>query len=383
MELELTADQEVFAQTTTKFLDDQASPTDLRALRHDPTGFSSTYWRQGAELGWTSLLVSEEDGGGSISGGGVNDLALVAHQFGRYAAPGPLLPTNIVAAAVSLRGSPEQKAHVLPGLLGGESVGAWCWAEPPPNDRLGHVAMTASVTDVGYVLNGRKGPVEAGAQADHLLVTAHAEGSPLQFLLPAGTPGVTVIAAQGLDLTRRYAEIHFEDVRVPRAALLGDPPRVLDDIEWQLQLANLMQMHEMVGAMEKAFEITLEWLFNRYSFGRPLASYQELKHRTADMKAWIEVGHGIADAATLHVQDRDDRAGEYTSAGKAYLGVYGVDVVQDCVQMHGGIGVTFDHDMHLYLRRVVVNSLLFGTVSDHRQRLTDLLEEKEKAEAHV
>jgi alkylation response protein AidB-like acyl-CoA dehydrogenase len=381
MELDLTADQEVFAQTTTKFLDDEASPTDLRALRHDPTGFSSAYWRQGAELGWTSLLVSEEDGGGSISGGGLTDLALVSHQFGRYAAPGPLLPTNVVAAALSHRGSPEQKAGVLPGLLSGETVGAWCWAEPPPNDRLGKVAMTASVTDDGYVLNGRKGPVEAGAQADHLLVVAQTDGRPVQLLVPAGTPGVTVVAAQGLDLTRRYAEIHFENVRVPRALLLGDASSVADDIEWQLQLANVMQMHEMVGAMEKAFEITMEWMFNRYSFGRPLASYQELKHRSADMKAWIEVGHGIADAATLHVQGRGDRAGEYTSAGKAYLGVYGVDVLQDCVQIHGGIGVTFDHDMHLYLRRVVVDSLLFGTVSDHRQRLTTLLEKKEDASA--
>jgi alkylation response protein AidB-like acyl-CoA dehydrogenase len=170
---------------------------------------------------------------------------------------------------------------------------------------------------------------------------------------------------------------------VSRDSLLGEAASAPDDIEWQLQLANLMQMHEMVGAMEKAFEITLEWMFNRYSFGRPLASYQELKHRSADMKAWIEVGHGIADAATLHVDSRDDRAGEFTSAGKAYLGVYGVDVLQDCVQIHGGIGVTFDHDMHLYLRRVIVNSLLFGTVSDHRQRLTTLLEDKGKEGARA
>jgi alkylation response protein AidB-like acyl-CoA dehydrogenase len=383
MELELTDDQELFTQTTAKFLDGEASPTELRTLRHDPTGFSPAYWRHGAELGWTSLLVSEEDGGGSISGSGAKDLALVSHQFGRFAAPGPLQPANVVAAALSKRGSPEQKADVLPGLLSGETIGAWCWSEPPPHDRLGNVAMTASITDEGYVLNGRKGPVEAGAQADHLLVVAHTDGSPVQFMLPSGTPGVTVVPAQGLDLTRRYAEIHFEDVRVSRESLLGDAASAPDDIEWQLQLANLMQMHEMVGAMEKAFEITLEWMFNRYSFGRPLASYQELKHRSADMKAWIEVGHGIADAAALHVDSRDDRAGEFTSAGKAYLGVYGVDVLQDCVQIHGGIGVTFDHDMHLYLRRVIVNSLLFGTVSDHRQRLTTLLEDKEKEGARA
>jgi alkylation response protein AidB-like acyl-CoA dehydrogenase len=381
MELDLTADQEFFAQTTAKFLDDKASPTDLRALRHDPAGFAPDYWRQGAELGWTSLLVSEEDGGGSISGGGVADLALMAHEFGRYAAPGPLLATNLVAGALSRRGSPEQKAEVLAGLLSGATIATWCWAEPPPNDRLGQVTATASRTGDGYVLNGRKSPVEAGAQADHFLVVANAEDGPVQLLVPAATEGVTVVAAEGLDLTRRFAEIHFDDVRVPLTSLVGDVSTAAADIERQLQLANVIQLHEMVGAMEKAFEITMEWLFNRYSFGRPLASYQELKHRSADMKAWIEIAHGIADAATRHVQDESDRAGEYTSAGKAYLGVYGVDVLQDCVQMHGGIGVTYDHDMHLYLRRVVVDSLLFGTVSDHRQRLTTMLEKKEDASA--
>ena len=141
--------------------------------------------------------------------------------------PDPLLPTNVVAAALSRRGSPEQKAEVLPGLLSGETIGTWCWAEPPPNDRLGEVAMTASATDDGYVLNGRKGPVEAGAQADHLLVVAQSDGSPVQLLVPADTPGVTVVAAQGLDLTRRYAEIHFEDVRGAPASLLGDSSTAL------------------------------------------------------------------------------------------------------------------------------------------------------------
>jgi alkylation response protein AidB-like acyl-CoA dehydrogenase len=379
MELELTDDQEFFADTTAKFLDNEANPTVLRSLRHDPAGYAADYWRQGAELGWTSLLVSEADGGGSISGRGVADLALVAHQFGRFAAPGPLLATNVVAGALSRRGSPEQKSEVLPGLLGGESVATWCWAEPPPHDGLGDVTTTAATTADGYTLNGRKGPVEAGAQADHLLVVANSGDGLVQLLLPASTPGVTVVPAESLDLTRRYAEVHFDGVRVPRAALVGDPSTTADDIERQLQLANVIQLHEMVGAMDKAFEITLEWAFNRYSFGRPLASYQEIKHRFADMKTWLEVGHAAADAAARHVQDESDGAGEYTSAGKSYLGVYGIELVQDCVQIHGGIGVTFDHDMHLYLRRVVLDALLFGTVSDHNRRITDMLEEKEDA----
>src|SRR5262245_29366160 len=219
MELDLTDDQEFFAETTAKFLEDKANPTELRSLRHDPAGYAPDYWRQGAELGWTSLLVSEDDGGGSVSGRGLADLALVAHQFGRYAAPGPLLATNVVAAAISRGGSSEQKAAVLAGLLSGESVATWCWGEPPPHDGLGDVTATASAAGDGYALNGHKGPVEAGAQADHFLVVANSDDGPVQLLVPASASGVRVVPGESLDLTRRYAEVHFEDVQVPRDAL--------------------------------------------------------------------------------------------------------------------------------------------------------------------
>jgi alkylation response protein AidB-like acyl-CoA dehydrogenase len=379
MELELTADQEFFAETTQKFLHDKATPTDLRALRYDPAGYPPDYWRQGAELGWTSLLVSEEDGGGSISGRGLADLSLVAYEFGRHAAPGPLLAANVVAAGLSRAGSAEQKADVLGGILSGQTVATWCLTEPPPGGRLDQITLTATNGDGGYVLNGRKLPVEAAGQADYFLVVARNGGGLIQLLVPRATPGVTVVPAESLDLTRRFAEVRFDNAAVPRSAVVGDPAGTGADIERLLQLANVIQLAEMVGAMNRAFDITVEWGFNRYSFGRPLASYQELKHRFADMKAWLEAGHAIADAAGRHVQDESADASEYTSAGKAYLGVYGVELVQDCVQMHGGIGVTFDHDMHLYLRRVVIDSITYGTVADHRQRVTSILEKRGQA----
>ena len=126
--------------------------------------------------------------------------------------------------------------------------------------------------------------------------------------------------------------------------------------------------------MDVALAMTIEWSFNRYSFGRPLASYQELKHRFADMKMWLEASHAIADAAARPVKDDHPRACELVSAGQAYIGHYGPELMHDCVQMHGGIGVTFDHDLHLYLRRVVLGSQLFGTVREHRDRLTQILE---------
>ena len=150
---------------------------------------------------------------------------------------------------------------------------------------------------------------------------------------------------------------------------MGAPGDAADDVEQQLRLAAVIQTAEMVGAAQTVFDFTLEWAFNRYSFGRPLASYQEIKHRFADMKMWLETSHGFADAAARHVQGDDAVAADMISAAKAYAGDYLAELVQDCVQLHGGIGVTYDHDIHLYLRRITVDRLTYGTPADHRQRL--------------
>jgi alkylation response protein AidB-like acyl-CoA dehydrogenase len=140
----------------------------------------------------------------------------------------------------------------------------------------------------------------------------------------------------------------------------------------QLQWSVCLSSAEAVGAMQAAFDMTVEWAFDRYSFGRPLASYQELKHRFADMKTWLEAGHAISDAAIQAVASRATDALELVSAAKAFIGEFGGELIQDCVQIHGGIGVTFDHDIHLYLRRHTLNRALYGTASEHRQRLADL-----------
>ncbi|HEY7105388.1 MAG TPA: acyl-CoA dehydrogenase family protein [Acidimicrobiia bacterium] len=379
MELELTSDQEFFAETTGRFLADSVPVQALREMRDDPVGFDRDYWRQGAELGWTSLLVDEEDGGGSISGGGVNDLALVAYGFGRHAAPGPLLSGNIVAAALSRGGTDAQRSDVLQSIISGETIGSWAWAEPRPHSGLGTVTVQAVSSGDGYVLSGVKGPVEYGANAEHFLVVARADGGLSQLLVPADATGVTVTPMQTVDLSRRFATVSFQDVHVDADGVVGDAGRAEPDVERQLHLALVIQLAEMVGAMDVAFEMTVDWAFNRYSFGRPLASYQELKHRFADMKVWLEASHAMADAAARAVQADAPDAAEIVSAGKAYVGQFGPELMHDCVQMHGGIGVTFDHDLHLYLRRVVLDTQLFGTVHEHRERLTGILEAREAA----
>ncbi|MBY0277530.1 acyl-CoA/acyl-ACP dehydrogenase [Candidatus Binatia bacterium] len=378
MLLQPTSDQELLRETTARFLDETVPPAELRRLRDDPVGFADAWWKRGAELGWTSLLVSEENGGGSISDRGLVDLSLLTYEFGRRAAPGPLVPASIVAAALSGTGG-NAHAPVLARLLSGDAIATWCLAEPRPNDRLGAIALEIRSDGGDVLLSGVKRPVEAAASASHLLVTGRTGDGLTQVLVPADAPGVTIAPMESVDLTRRFHRVTFESVRVPASALVGEPGRADMQVERQLQQALVLLAAESVGAMQSGFDMTLAWAFDRFSFGRPLASYQAIKHRFADLKAWLEASHAIADAAVAAVDAGSEEAAELASIAKAYVGDQGAELLQDCVQLHGGIGVTFEHDLHFFLRRLTVDRALYGTPAEHRQRLTALLERRAEA----
>ncbi len=376
MLLALSSDQELFRETTAKLLDELVPVGELRRLRDDPDGFDGMYWRRGAELGWTSLLVGEEHGGGSISGQGLVDLALVAYEFGRHAAPGPLLVTNIVAATLGENGG-DGFDDVIKELLSGESVATWCLAEPPPNDGLGRTFLDVRVEGDEVVLNGVKRPVESGSRAGYFLVTGRTRPGLTQVLVPAGATGVSVSAMHSADVTRRFSVVAFDNVRVPLDSIVGEAGAADEQVERQLGRAVAIGNAEAVGAMQTAFDMTVEWAFDRYSFGRPLASYQELKHRFADMRSWLEASHAVSDAAIGAAAAGLPESPELLSAAASFIGDYGGELMQDCVQIHGGIGVTFEHDLHLYLRRHTVNRALYGTPAEHRQRLADIVEQQE------
>lgn len=378
MLLQLSSDQEFLRETTAKFLAQHAAAEEIRRLRQHPAGFDREYWTQGADLGWTSLLVREEHGGGAISEAGLADLALIAHEFGAHAAPGPLLTANVAAATLSELGD-EAHAPLLSGLLAGSTVVSWCYGEPPPDDHFGHVGLEVRADGGELVLNGVKRPVESAGQSSHLLVTGTTGDGLTQVLVPAGAAGVSIRPLQTVDLTRRFDEVRFDDVRVTADAVIGEVGAADEQVEQQLRLAIVILNAEAVGAMQRAFDMTVEWAFDRYSFGRPLASYQALKHRFADMKSWLEASHAISDAAVAAVAAGAPGAGELVSAAKAFIGDRGVELLQDCVQLHGGIGVTFDHDLHLFLRRVTLSSGLYGTPAEHRRRIATLVEQRADA----
>jgi alkylation response protein AidB-like acyl-CoA dehydrogenase len=179
-----------------------------------------------------------------------------------------------------------------------------------------------------------------------------------------------------VDMTRRFSVVTFDNARLPLPAVVGSVGEADEQVERQLQRALAIGNAESVGAMQTGFDMTVEWAFDRYSFGRPLASYQELKHRFADMKTWLEASHAISDAATAAAATGALDAQELLSTASAFIGQYGSELLQDCVQIHGGIGLTFDHDVHLYLRRHTLNRALYGTPADHRQRLTAIMEQE-------
>ena len=374
MELELTNDQQLFRETTRKFLETSTPLTLVRELAaENPDGFDRDWWRRGAELGWTSMLVPEELGGGSVSGEGVVDLQLIAEEMGRLVSPGPLLPTNVVAAALSAPEAAGQHDDVVAGLLGGDTIATWAVAEPGGSWSPAEVQLRAEPGDGGFVLRGEKTAVEAAAQADSFLVAARTGEGLTQFLVPAETPGVTVTPLESLDLVRRFGRVRFENVAVPSSAVVGAVGGAAAEIERQLQFALVIQCAEMVGAIDQVFAFTVEYSFDRYSFGRALASYQALKHRFADMKLWLEASHATSGAAARAVQAVAENAAELVSVAKSYIGDHGAALLQDCVQMHGGIGVTWDHDLHLYIRRVTQDRVLFGAPADHRERIATLI----------
>jgi alkylation response protein AidB-like acyl-CoA dehydrogenase len=195
------------------------------------------------------------------------------------------------------------------------------------------------------------------------------DGRVTQFLVDADAPGVSTTRAEAIDLVRRFATVSFDHVVLPAEAVLGQVGGAAGQVERLFELAVTLQCASMVGVIDRVLTFTIEYSFDRYSFGRPLASYQALKHRFADMKLWTEASLATSAAAARAVDAQSEKAPELVSVAKSYVGDKAPAILQDCVQLHGGIGVTWDHDLHLFIRRVVLDRSLFGTPFEHRERI--------------
>lgn len=370
MHLDLTDEQQLLRETTRRFIEDRLPIAEVRRMADGPTGRDPGMLAAAGELGWFALFVPEDFGGGTVSGSPVRDAVIVAEERGRLVQPAPFVATNVVADAVAREGSEDQRSAHLPPLAAGERTAAWAIG-----DRSGVPEPVIHLTAVGdgVRLDGVAGAVVDAADAGLFLVSAiESSGGTSQILVPAATPGVTVAPLHGLDLSRRFADVHFDDVRLGPDAVLGARGGADATICRQIDVAVTLTVAESVGAMHRLLEMTVEYARSRIAFGRPIGSFQALKHLLADASLACEISAAAADAAAEAVADERPTASEIASIAASYAGDAGVEVAQTCLQVHGGIGFTWEHDLHLYLRRLQTDRVLYGDPTWHRERICRL-----------
>src|SRR3984885_14344856 len=363
MQPDLTDEQTLFRATAVSFIEAELPVSGTRELHDDPLGYEPSWLRKSAELGWFAMLVPKADGGGSVSGAGLLDAAIIAEQLGRSVQPGPFIAVNVVAAALAAEGSAAQRAALLPAVVTGEQVVTWAFADASGNWDAG-AGVQAQRDGDDLLLSGSRGCVQDAISADTLLVAASLDGAPVQVLVPARAPGVTIRPLRTLDLSRRFADVEFDAVTVGSCDLLGTGGA--SPLDAQLLNAIVLTCADTIGAIDALFAMTVTYARQRIAFGRPIGSFQAIKHILADQALYLEACKAAAAAA---VQAGAPDRGEVASMAAAYIGDVACDIAQECLQVHGGTGYAWEHDLHLYLRRVRSNSLLFGEPSWHRERV--------------
>jgi len=367
VDIELSDDQRLFRDTTARFIEARCPIGTVRAMADDPLLRDPDMLRDAGDLGWFALFVPEGYGGGSVSGTPMRDAVIVAEERGRSVQPGPFIATNVVAFALAEAGPAHQQEAWLPRLASGEVTAAWAISDRSGAPEAG--ALRARTTGTGLELSGTAGLVSDGSTAGLFLATALRDtGEVAQCVVPADTTGVTMTRLSSLDLTRDFVDVSFDGVHVPEDAVLttGDPRSFLDRL---IDVAATLTVAESVGAMSRLLELTVAYAKDRTAFGRPIGSFQALKHLLADASFSVEVSAAGATAAAHAVGDHSATASEIASIAKAYVGDAGIAVTQTCQQTHGGIGFTWEHDLHFYLRRLAVDRVLYGDPSWHRERI--------------
>jgi alkylation response protein AidB-like acyl-CoA dehydrogenase len=367
---DLSTDQQVLVDAATRFAEDTFPITKLREDAFDDAAFAAAYRRQAGELGWFSLVVPEEHGGGSVSGNGVLDAALVAYTRGRLLQPAGFVGANVVAYAIATAGTDAQREGALAALMAGEAPGAWIVGDLSGAPALDGVVEAVAAAD-GWLLSGTAAMVEdAGADAWLLVVAATPDGT-AQLLVAPGTAGVSFAPVDGLDLSRRYADVTFTGATAPASALVG----AVGDrafAERLLALANVLTVAECVGAMHQEFEMTVDYAKQRIAFGRPIGSFQAIKHLLADTSTMLEVSKAVALAAARQAGDDDPHAAQAASQAKAFVADAAMDQAQACFQVFGGISFTWEHDQHLFFRRITTGAEQFGDAAWHREHVCAL-----------
>ncbi len=372
MNFGFTEEQELLRQEVRKFLDANAPMEAVRKLAETPEGFSRALWQQIGALGWLGLTIPEAHGGAGL---GMVDLVVVLEETGRTLFPSPLLATTLAASAIRDAGSEAQRARWLPGLAEGSAIGTIAVVEA--GDRLdpGGVRLAGRREGGDWRITGEKLQVLDGAEADLLVVafrTGPDDGEIALGVVERGAPGLTVEATPSIDATRRVARVRCAGVRLAADALLGAPGAAAAALTRLLDQAAAAVTAETIGAAEGALRLTVDYARERVQFGSPIGRFQGVKHPLAEMYVDVESFKSLLYYAAWCIDQDDPETPRFVSMAKAYAGEAFARIGIDGVQLHGGVGYTWEYDVQLYLKRSKWARAAFGDPDHHYDRVARL-----------
>jgi alkylation response protein AidB-like acyl-CoA dehydrogenase len=376
MDIGFTEEQELLRETARKFLDAECDTRFVRARMAEAAAVTDEFWHKLAEQGWLGIVYPEEAGG---SGLGLVDLVVLMEEMGRRVMPGPYLASVLLGGAVIAEaGSPAQKQVWLPKIAAGEVKAALAWTEPTLRWDAAGVTLPAREAGGGFTLSGTKLFVPDAHLAELLVVAARSrDGSTMEdgvslFLVPRDAAGVAVSLMPTIDETRKLCEVSFDNVVVPQAALLGEEHQGWAPLSRVLARATVALCAEMCGGAQQVLDMTVEYAKLRVAFGKPIGSYQGVKHQAADMLVAIENAKSLTYYAAWAVDEGESDAELAVSMAKAACSDMARRVAGTGIQLHGGIGMTWEHDLQLYFKRAKACEVAFGDAAWHRERVARL-----------
>jgi alkylation response protein AidB-like acyl-CoA dehydrogenase len=379
MNFGFSAEQEMLRESARKFLDSACPITLVRKMVEDETGHSGKLWKELAAMGWLGLLIPPKFGG---VGGTFLDATVILEEMGKTLFPGPFLSTALLGAtALTRAGSTAQKKEILPRVADGSSILALAWQEGAAGQGCaGDVRLAARRKGAEFMLRGEKRFVWDAVVADWLIVaarTARVSGHPERgitlFLVERGAPGLAVAALPTIDKTRRLADVSFDGVPVPRKRVLGRLHGGWPILARALEVGTTAVSVETVGVAQRALDLSVQYARDRTQFGKPIGSFQAVKHKCVDMMVAVENARSLAYYAAWAVEAHKRESLVATAMAKAYASEMGKSVAGDAIQIHGGIGFTWEHDLHLYYRRTLANEVAFGAAPLHREAVAKQL----------
>ena len=362
MYFDLTDEQQAIKSTARDFLAARYRSERIRELAQSEHGFEQSDWEEMAELGWPGLALPEEWGGQGL---GIVELAVLFEEMGYALAPSPLLSTTVAGLALAERGTDEQRQRWLRPLAAGEARGAVALFDAGTPATIGGFEMEAKADGDGVVLDGEKVLAIDAGSADFLLV-ATSDGR--RHLVERDAEGVTVTAEPSIDPTRRLCSVRFDGVRIgPGATLSGGQADYLP-VLWRACVAVAA---ESTGIAQRTMEMAVEYAKDRKQFGRPIGSYQAVSHRCAQMLLETENSRSVVFGAAWAADAEPESLPLAASMAKAYASDTGWRVPDASIQVHGGVGFTWEHDLHFFLKRGKANAATFGDAKWHRDRVAD------------